>query len=209
MKGRGGVKRNMLTREVAWGVLYGHRPDADQPEYRVISTIIHHLRNRLSPHSSLSATALMIALTYRSFREGRTMATHSYTFTDLNDPSSPAAPSRLPSMLKDKSSGSTSSATQARRKTISASSTIMANSPPSLAYRPALHPKASMPKGKSSARSAGPDFCTATLQRRNRLTQCLKVVLLHCCGNRRGWGRFHDAHSRQKSLNRAGDNSLR
>jgi DNA-binding response OmpR family regulator len=44
------LKRNMLTREVAWGVLYGHRPDADQPEYRVISTIIHHLRNRLSPH---------------------------------------------------------------------------------------------------------------------------------------------------------------
>jgi hypothetical protein len=44
------MKRNMLTREVAWGVLYGHRPDADQPQYRVISTIIHHLRNRLSPH---------------------------------------------------------------------------------------------------------------------------------------------------------------
>jgi hypothetical protein len=44
------LKRNMLTREVAWGVLYGHRPDANQPQYRVISTIIHHLRNRLSPH---------------------------------------------------------------------------------------------------------------------------------------------------------------
>jgi hypothetical protein len=44
------LKRNTLTREVAWGVLYGHRPDADQPQYRVISTIIHHLRNRLSPH---------------------------------------------------------------------------------------------------------------------------------------------------------------
>jgi hypothetical protein len=44
------LKRNMLTREVAWGVLYGHRPDADQPQYRVISTIIHHLRGRLSPH---------------------------------------------------------------------------------------------------------------------------------------------------------------
>ena len=44
------LKRNMLTREVAWGVLYGHRPDADQPQYRVISTIIHHLRDRLSPH---------------------------------------------------------------------------------------------------------------------------------------------------------------
>jgi hypothetical protein len=44
------LRRNMLTREVAWGVLYGHRPDADQPQYRVISTIIHHLRSRLSPH---------------------------------------------------------------------------------------------------------------------------------------------------------------
>jgi hypothetical protein len=44
------LKRNMLTREVAWGVLYGHRADADQPQYRVISTIIHHLRGRLSPH---------------------------------------------------------------------------------------------------------------------------------------------------------------
>jgi hypothetical protein len=44
------LKRNMLTREVAWGVLYGHRPDADQPQYRVVSTIIHHLRNRLLPH---------------------------------------------------------------------------------------------------------------------------------------------------------------
>ena len=44
------VRCNMLTREVAWGVLYGHRPDGDQPQYRVISTIIHHLRNRLLPH---------------------------------------------------------------------------------------------------------------------------------------------------------------
>jgi hypothetical protein len=44
------LKRNMLTREVAWVVLYGHRPDADQPQYRVISTIVHHLRDRLSPH---------------------------------------------------------------------------------------------------------------------------------------------------------------
>ena len=44
------LKRNMLTREVAWGILYGHRPDADQPQYRVISSIIHHLRSRLSRH---------------------------------------------------------------------------------------------------------------------------------------------------------------
>jgi hypothetical protein len=44
------LKRNMLTREVAWGVLYGHRPDADQPQYSVISSTIHHLRDRLSPH---------------------------------------------------------------------------------------------------------------------------------------------------------------
>jgi DNA-binding response OmpR family regulator len=44
------LKRNMLTREVAWGILYGHRPDADQPQYRVISSTIHHLRNRLSRH---------------------------------------------------------------------------------------------------------------------------------------------------------------
>ena len=44
------LKRNMLTREVAWGILYGHRPDADQPQYSVISSTIHHLRNRLSRH---------------------------------------------------------------------------------------------------------------------------------------------------------------
>jgi hypothetical protein len=44
------LKRSMLTREVAWGVLYGHRPDADQPQYRVISQIMHHLRNRLARH---------------------------------------------------------------------------------------------------------------------------------------------------------------
>jgi hypothetical protein len=44
------LKRNMLTREVAWGVLYGHRPDADQPQYRVIATLVHHLRHRLAPH---------------------------------------------------------------------------------------------------------------------------------------------------------------
>ncbi len=44
------LKRNMLTREVAWGILYGHRPDADQPQYSVISSTIHHLRSRLSRH---------------------------------------------------------------------------------------------------------------------------------------------------------------
>jgi hypothetical protein len=44
------LKRDILTREVAWGVLYGHRPDADQPLYSVISTTIHHLRKRLALH---------------------------------------------------------------------------------------------------------------------------------------------------------------
>ena len=44
------LKRHILTREVAWGVLYGHRADADQPQYRVISATIHHLRNRLAKH---------------------------------------------------------------------------------------------------------------------------------------------------------------
>jgi|SRR5215468_3674058 len=44
------LKRNMLTREMAWQCLYGHRPDADQPAYRVISTIIYHLRDRLALH---------------------------------------------------------------------------------------------------------------------------------------------------------------
>src|SRR5262249_40032773 len=44
------LKRDCLTREVAWGLLYGHRADADQPQYRVIATIIHHLRQRLAKH---------------------------------------------------------------------------------------------------------------------------------------------------------------
>jgi hypothetical protein len=44
------LKRSMLTREVAWGVLYGHRADADQPQYRVIPTVVHHLRHRLAAH---------------------------------------------------------------------------------------------------------------------------------------------------------------
>jgi hypothetical protein len=44
------LKRQMLTREIAWQCLYGHRVDADQPEYKVISTIIHHLRDRLALH---------------------------------------------------------------------------------------------------------------------------------------------------------------
>ena len=42
------LKRHMLTREVAWGALYGHRPDADQPQFRVIATTMHHLRKRLA-----------------------------------------------------------------------------------------------------------------------------------------------------------------
>jgi|SRR5215831_16853269 len=44
------LKRNMLTREIAWQLLYGHRPDADQPQYRVIATTMHHLRHRLAKH---------------------------------------------------------------------------------------------------------------------------------------------------------------
>ena len=44
------LKRQMLTREIAWQCLYGHRVDADQPEYRVISTVMHHLRKRLAKH---------------------------------------------------------------------------------------------------------------------------------------------------------------
>jgi DNA-binding response OmpR family regulator len=50
------LKRNMLTREVAWGVLYGHRPDADQPDYRVIATTMHHLRKRLKDQIGVEIT---------------------------------------------------------------------------------------------------------------------------------------------------------
>jgi len=50
------LKRNCVTREIAWQLLYGHRADADQPQYRVISTVIFHLREKLKKQGVVITT---------------------------------------------------------------------------------------------------------------------------------------------------------
>jgi hypothetical protein len=44
------MKRTVVPTAVAHGLLYGDRPDCDQPSFHAVTAWMHHLRRAMEPH---------------------------------------------------------------------------------------------------------------------------------------------------------------